>query len=66
MEQRRRVSRILGTLVVGANILFAAWITCNGIDEGFRGTVIQFLSNIGLLLLLALNTALLIIVSFRN
>jgi hypothetical protein len=47
-------------LAVAGNLLFILWITYNGIDEGFRGTIYQILSYIGLVGLLVLNTALIL------
>jgi hypothetical protein len=47
-------------LAVAGNLLFILWITYNGIDEGFRGTIYQILSYIGLVVLLVLNTALIL------
>ena len=49
-----RYAAILG------NILFILWITYNGIDEGFRGTPVQVVSYISLVLLLLLNTILIL------
>ncbi len=42
-------------LIVG-NVVFVLWIIYNGIDEGFSGTVIEKVSFIALVSLLALNT----------
>ena len=47
-------------LAVAGNVLFILWITYNGIDEGFRGTVYEILSYIGLVVLLVLNTVLIL------
>ncbi len=47
-------------LAVAGNVIFIVWITYNGIDEGFKGTLIQILSYIGLTLLLVLNSVLLL------
>jgi len=41
--------------VIG-NILFLLWITYNGIEEGFRGTIYQKLSFAGLSVLLLVNS----------
>ena len=51
---------IFKTLAVAGNVLFILWITFNGIDEGFRGTIYQILSYIGLVVLLVLNTVLIL------
>jgi hypothetical protein len=45
---------------VAGNVLFVLWMLSNGIDEGFKGTIYQILSYIGLTLLLTLNTVLLL------
>ena len=47
-------------LAVAGNVLFILWVTYNGIDEGFRGTLVQKVSYVGLMLLLALNTVLIL------
>ena len=47
--------RYLKWLVILGNILFIAWITINGIDEGFAGTEIQKISYVSLVILLLLN-----------
>ena len=47
-------------LAVAGNVLFILWVTYNGIDEGFRGTIYQILSYIGLVGLLVLNTVLIL------
>ncbi len=47
-------------LAVAGNLLFILWITYNGINEGFKGTLIQIFSYIGLSLLLVLNSVLLL------
>jgi len=43
------------------NILFILWVTYNGINEGFRGTVCQKISYFSLMGLLILNCVLLFI-----
>ena len=45
---------------IAGNILLVLWVTFNGIDEGFKGTIYQKLSYIGLVLLLVLNSVLLL------
>ncbi len=47
-------------LAIAGNVLFILWVTYNGIDEGFRGTLAQKASYVGLMLLLALNTVLIL------
>jgi hypothetical protein len=47
-------------VAIPGNVLFILWVTYNGIDEGFRGTLVQKASYVGLMLLLALNTILIL------
>ena len=47
-------------LAIAGNVLFILWVTYNGIDEGFSGTLSEKASYVGLMLLLALNTALIL------
>jgi hypothetical protein len=47
-------------IAIAGNVLFILWVTYNGIDEGFRGTLVQQVSYIGLMLLLVLNTVLIL------
>jgi len=46
-------------LAIFGNFMFILWITYNGINEGFSGTIIQKVSYISLLSLLILNIFLL-------
>jgi hypothetical protein len=55
----RNFYKLLRYAAILGNILFILWITFNGIDEGFRGTIYQKLSYIGLVSLLILNIGLL-------
>jgi hypothetical protein len=41
------------------NMLFLVWILYNGIDEGFKGTRVEVLSYVALMVLLLFNTILL-------
>lgn len=52
--------RITSLAAIGGNILFVLWITYNGIDEGFSGTLIEKLSYAALVILLTTNSILLI------
>jgi len=47
-------------LAIAGNVLFMLWVTYNGIDEGFSGTIYQKLSYAGLMLLLVLDTVLIL------
>jgi hypothetical protein len=51
---------LLKYLAIAGNVLFILWVTYNGIDEGFSGTIFQKMSYVGLMLLLALNTVLIL------
>jgi len=51
--------RLLRCAAVLGDVLFILWITYNGIDEGFRGTIVQKVSYISLVFLLILNIGLL-------
>lgn len=53
------VYKLFRYLAISGNVIFILWITYNGIDEGFRGTVYQIISYIGLVFLLSLNIILL-------
>jgi hypothetical protein len=43
---------ILKKLLLAGNIAFVLWVTYNGIDEGFSGTIVQKFSYIALMALL--------------
>ncbi|ASU35806.1 hypothetical protein MuYL_3921 [Mucilaginibacter xinganensis] len=45
---------------ISGNILFILWVTYNGINEGFRGTLPEKISYLGLMGLLALNLYLIV------
>ncbi|MGA3291830.1 MAG: hypothetical protein ABSC49_01640 [Candidatus Microgenomates bacterium] len=51
--------RQLRYLAILGDVLFILWVSFNGIDEGFSGTIYQKLSYIGLVSLLILNIGLL-------
>ena len=53
-------STLLKYLAISGNVLFVLWVSYNGIAEGFKGTIYQIMSYIGLVILLALNTILLV------
>jgi hypothetical protein len=56
-----KVHGLLKYMAVAGNILFVLWILRDGMDEGYRGTLPEMISYIALILLLALNTALLLL-----
>jgi len=47
-------------LAIAGNVLFILWVTYNGIDEGFSGRLVEKVSYVGLMMLLALNTVLIL------
>ncbi len=51
--------KIFRYFAIFGNIIFICWITYNGIDEGFSGTIVQKISYISLFFLLTLNIFLL-------
>ena len=50
---------LISFLAIAGNILFVLWILYNGIKEHFQGTVIEKISYITLMALLAVNAFLL-------
>lgn len=42
-------------LVIVGNAVFVVWLFINGLDESFKGTVVQIVSYLGLTALLILN-----------
>ncbi|MBI1342957.1 MAG: hypothetical protein GC171_08490 [Terrimonas sp.] len=59
MKKQTWIFKLLRGGAMTANMVFVLWILYNGIQEGFRGTVPEIISYIGLMLLLTLNTLLL-------
>jgi len=57
---------LLKYLAIAGNVLFILWVTYNGIDEGFSGTLVQKVSYVGLMLLLALDTVLILRLNHRG
>ena len=55
-----KLNSLLRYAALTGNILFILWISFNAMDEGFKGTLIQKLSAIGMVILLILNCVLLI------
>ena len=50
-----KIGRTLRYVAIGGNIVFVLWILYNGINEGFKGTRLETLTYIGLVILLLLN-----------
>jgi hypothetical protein len=57
-----KVYTLLRFIVLFGNIIFILWIIRNGINEGFKATIVEKVSISGLILLLLLNS--IIIYSF--
>ncbi len=51
--------KLLRYAAIVGNSMYILWILRNGINEGFRGTLVQVVSDIGLVFLLLLNLLLL-------
>jgi hypothetical protein len=56
----KELKNVLTILAVIGNILYILWILYNGINEGFEGTLLEIISYITLMGLLAVNTILLL------
>jgi hypothetical protein len=52
------VPDLLRYITIAGNLLFVLWILYNGINEGFKGTSVEILSYLGLVVLLLLNVLL--------
>lgn len=59
METKPLITLLRSAAICG-NILFVLWILFNAMDEGFRGTLPEKLSAIGLIGLLSVNCVLLL------
>jgi len=55
MDQNSQIYRSLRFIAISGNMIFVLWILRNGINEGFRGTPLEVVSYIGLMILLLLN-----------
>jgi len=49
---------LLRYVTIAGNLLFVLWVLYNGINQGFKGTPVEILSYIGLVVLLLLNVLL--------
>jgi len=58
MNQSSKTYRFLRYIVIAGNIILVLWILRNGINEGFKGTPLEIVSYIGLMILLVLNSIL--------
>lgn len=54
--QNKSIIYLLRYAAIAGNIIFILWISYNGIKEGFRGTLPEKFSYVGLMGLLAINT----------
>ena len=53
--QNKNLNFLLRFAAISGNVLFVLWVTYNGINEGFRGTVPEKISYVALMCLLLLN-----------
>jgi hypothetical protein len=53
--ESRKIPNLLRYVAIAGNMLFVLWILYNGMSEGFRGTRIEVISYVGLVVLLLLN-----------
>jgi hypothetical protein len=60
MDQNSVVHKFFRWVAVAGNVIFVLWILYNGVNENFRGTPLEIVSYIGLMILLLLNTFLII------
>lgn len=58
--QNKNLTFLMRFAAISGNILFILWVTYNGINEGFRGTLPEKVSYVGLMSLLALNSYLIV------
>jgi hypothetical protein len=58
--KKKPIHNLFMFIAIAGNGIYVLWILVNGIDEGFKGTMVQMASFIGLLFLLTLNTILLL------
>ena len=56
----KEIKNTLTILAIAGNILFILWILYNGINEGFKATLLEKVFYIGLMGLLAINSIFLV------
>lgn len=56
-----RIPPWLRYLAVAGDVVYILWIVRNGMESGFRGTPVEVVSFVGLIVLLALNAGLLLL-----
>jgi hypothetical protein len=59
--QNKNLAFLMRFAAISGNILFILWATYNGVKEGFRGTLPEKISYVGLMSLLALNSYIIVI-----
>lgn len=59
MDNKQLMILLKYAAIVG-NIIFILWILYNAINEGFKGTLLEIVSSMGLIGLLAINSILLL------
>jgi hypothetical protein len=52
MKQDSGIYNLLRYIAIAGNIIFVLWILLNGINEGFKGTFLEIISYVGLMILL--------------
>jgi hypothetical protein len=58
--QLKNLNTLFSYAAISGNIIFILWVTFNGINEGFSGTLVEKFSFAGLTALLVLNTFLIL------
>jgi hypothetical protein len=61
----KQVHKWIYRVAIFGNFFFLFWIMYNAIDEGFKGTLYQILSYIGLAVLLTVNAILLLMEAIK-
>jgi hypothetical protein len=55
----KEIKQVIKILAITGNVFFILWILYNGINEGFQGTLLEKISYLTLIGLLAVNSILL-------
>lgn len=66
LNSNSNLRQLLTWFAIAGNIMFILWILMNGINEGFQGTLLEKVSYISLMGLLAINSFLLINKTKKN
>ena len=57
---KTKLQDVIRKIVIIANLVFVLWILYNGINEGFKASLVEKFSYLALILLLVMNTFLLL------